>query len=160
MPPSSESLSSGSQSGQDGRAPSAAVASAAFSSSAAATGAPGGNSFFGSVASGELFRRRELSEISPGGYGSTAAAVARVASANFIYRLMGFAIRPVSMVPRYQPALSIGGESKTMESSLFQRRERLGEGRPLSPHPPIQPTDSQIEGEEDTNLGGRIVQGR
>jgi hypothetical protein len=64
------------------------------------------------------------------------------------------------MVPRYQPALSIGGESKTMESSLFQRRERLGEGRPLSPHPPIQPTDSQIEGEEDTNLGGRIVQGR
>ena len=33
----------------------------------------------------------------------------------------------------------------------------------LSPHPPIQPdeiTNSQIEGEEDTNLGGRIVQGR
>ena len=33
----------------------------------------------------------------------------------------------------------------------------------LSHHPPIQPderTNSQIEGEEDTNLGGRIVQGR
>ena len=67
MPPSSNSLSSGSQLGQDGHSPSAAVASAAFSSEAAAMGAPHGNSFFDSTASGESVRRSVLSGIIPGG---------------------------------------------------------------------------------------------
>ena len=59
---------------------------------AAATGAPGGNSFFGLVTSGESVWHRELSDIGSGEYGSTAAVVARVASAIFIYRPMGLSI--------------------------------------------------------------------
>ena len=100
-------------------------------------GAPGGNSFFGSMPSGEFVRRRELSDISPGGYGSTAAAVARVASERFNYRPMGFAIRPLLVVPRIQPALSIGGESETADSSLVQGEGECGGGSATASIPTV-----------------------
>ena len=146
MTQSSNSLSSGSQSGRDGRAPpAAAVASAAFSSEAAATGASGGNSFFSSVPNGEFIWRRELSHFSPGGYGSTAAAVARVASERFIYRPMGFAIWPVSVVPRIQPTLSIEGESETMESSIVEGEGECGGGSGTTSIPAVWRADQWLD---------------
>ena len=81
----------------------------AFLLEAAATGVFCGKSFFDLTASGESNQCSILSGITPGEYGSAAAAAARDASASFLHRPMGFDLWPLLFVPWSQSALSIRG---------------------------------------------------
>ena len=122
MPPSSNSLSYGSQSGRDNHALTAAVASAAFSLEAAATGAPRSRSFFNLAPSGGFVSAQFLSGVIPGGYRTAAAAAARDASAYFIYLPIGFSSRLLEVVPRPHPLpLAMRGRSPSRLQFLVGR---------------------------------------